>query len=193
MYYLVEDPFYPLLALGVAAVACLIALQVTQQGKFLIWAGGLLGAGLLWLGVERLVVTDAERVEAVVYELADAVGRSDVDAVNALLAPEVTFGRGGQVEGVAAVRLLPRLRQVRFDYLKIRQLATHAGAQSKRGTAEFKATASGVASFGSEQPFPVTNTAWSLGFREVSPGAWRVNRVTAVSIPRFAAPFIGGS
>lgn len=197
MHYLVEDPTYPLIAIGLVAMGCLIALQVTQQGKFLIWAVGLLGVGVLWFGGERLWVTDAERIEAVVYELANAVANSDIPAVEALLTPEVTLGRESQTEGIARIQaLLPFVRQVRFDFLKIRQLTSQAGSQTKRGSAEFKVTAGGVVlggpTMGIEQPFPATNTQWSLGFREVSPQVWRVTRITAISVPRFAAPYITG-
>ena len=191
MHYLVEEPFYPLLFLGLAAMACLIALQATQQGKFLIWAGGLVGVAALWFVVERLVVTDAERVEAVVYELADAVSRSDIDAVAARLTPDVNFGSAGKIGELAMIRLkIALLRQLHFDYLKVRQLETRAGAQTRMGSAEFRVTASGT--YGPDMAFPVVNTAWSLGFREVSPGVWKVNRITAVSVPRQAAPYIGG-
>ena len=196
MHYLVEDPTYPLIALGVAALACLVALRTTQQGKFLVWAGGLAGIAALWFVVERLVVTDAERVEAVVYELADAVSRSDADAVAALLAPDVTFGRGGRTQGAVQVRLLlPRLDLLHFDYLRIRQLDAQAGGQTRRGSAEFNVIASGTyggGGLGAGQPFPITHTGWSLGFREVTPGVWRVNRITPVRIPREAAPYIPG-
>ena len=193
MYYLIEDPTYLLIALGLAALLCLVALQVTQQGKFLIWAVGLLGAGALLFAVERLVVTDAERVEAVVYQLADAVARSDAAGVEALMTPEVVFTLRGQSGGVVpAQAFFARLGQVRFDFVRVRKLTTQAGSQTKRGSAEFKVSAAGVVVMGFEQPFAATNTEWSLGFREVAPGAWRVTRITAISLPRYATPYISG-
>ncbi len=196
MYYLIEDPTFILIALGVAALGLLVALQVTQQGKFLIWAVSLLGVGAVLFGVERLVVTDSERVEAVVYKLADGVRDSDVEAVEALLTPEVTLSRRNETEGIIKLRtLLPLLRRVRFDFLKVRQLQTQAGSQTKRGSAEFKVTASGVAdpggSFGSDQTFAAANTEWSLGFREVAPKVWKITRITAINLPRYT-PYIGG-
>lgn len=197
MYYLIEDPTYPLIILGLTALLLLVALQVTQQGKFLIWAGIVLGLAATLTLVERQVVTDAERVEAVVYALADAVSRSDVDAVEGLLAPEVTLGRQAQPHGLVPLkRLLPILRRVHFDVLKVTQLQTQAGSQTRRGSAEFKVSASGVAdpggAFGGNQPFAATNTEWSLGFREVSPQLWRVTRITPIKLPRYATPFLGG-
>ena len=197
MYYLIEDPTYPLIVLALAALLLLVALQVTQQGKFLVWAGILIGLGVVLFGVERLVITDAERIEAVVYELADAVAHSDVAAVEARLAPEVTLGRQTKPQGLVPIKLrLPMLRLVHFDFLKIRQLQTQAGSQTKRGTAEFKVTASGAGDpgggLGSNQPFAAANTEWSLGFREVSPQVWKVTRITPIRVPRYAAPFLGG-
>ena len=197
MYYFIEDPTYVLIALALAALACLVALQVTQQGKFLLWALGILGVGLALFGVERFVVTDAERVEAVVYDLADAVRNSNVEAVEALLTPEVTLSRRSETEGLMPIRtLLPFLERVRFDFLKVRQLQTRAGSQTKRGSAEFKVTAGGSADpggrYGSDLPFAATNTEWSLGFREVSPKVWKITRITAINLPRYASPYIGG-
>jgi len=197
MYYLIEDPTIILVALAVAALGALVALQVTQQGKFLIWAVGILGVGGVLFGVERLIVTDSERVEAVVYQLAEEVKDSNVEGVDALLTPEVTLGRRNETEGIIKLRtLLPLLRRVRFDFLKVRQLQAQAGSQTKRGSAEFKVTAGGVVdpggSFGSDQPFAAANTEWSLGFREVSPKVWKITRITAINLPRYT-PYIGGA
>ena len=203
MHYLVEDATYPLIALGLAALLCLLALQVSQQGKFLIWAVSLLGVGAGWFVVEWFVVTDAERVEAVVYDLAAAISRSDDVAVQALLTPDATFGltaeispgRRGPINGPGPVGLIAILHQVRFDFVKVRAIQSQAGSQTKRGSAEFKVSASGVTvvgNFGVEQPFAVTNTGWSLGFREVAPRVWRVTRITGISLPRYVAAFLGG-
>ncbi len=197
MHYLIEDPTYPLITLGLVALLLLVALQVTQQGKFLIWAGTLIGVALVLFVVERLVVTDSERIEAVVYELADAVSRSDVEAVESHLAPEVnvTLGSLTIAKGLAQVgQSIGKLKWVQFDLVKVRQLASQAGSQTQRGSAEFKILASGVAgtggSFGGSQPFPATSTEWSLGFREVAPQVWKVTRITAIRFPGYLNPFL---
>src|SRR5690242_11379639 len=88
MYYLAEDPWPILYVLGGAAAVCLIALRITQQGKFLLWAGLALGLALAVFGVERLWVTENERIEAVVVELGRAVRSGDVDAALDQMAPE---------------------------------------------------------------------------------------------------------
>src|SRR4051794_7079012 len=96
MYYLAEDPSYVLAALGMVAAGVVVALKVTQQGKFLLWAGIVAAVALGIFGLERYWVTDAERIEAVVYDLGNAVEASDVDRIKSHLDDRVTFGMRGQ-------------------------------------------------------------------------------------------------
>ncbi len=77
------------------------------------------------------------------------------------------------------------LRNTHFDFVRVSQLTTEAGSQTKRGSAEFKVTASGTFNEGGSQvPLGSMGTEWSLGFRETSPGVWKVNRITAIKVPR---------
>jgi hypothetical protein len=183
MNYLTEDPSYLLIGLGVAAAVCLLALKVTQQGKFLIWVGGLALAAAAVFGFEHFYVTDAERIEAVVYDLAHLDDR-------------VTFGaRGRTVDGSMTLRMvLPMIRRTHFDFVRIGQLTSAAGSQTKRGSAEFKATANGIFNEGSggEVPLPPLTSEWSLGFSERSPGVWKVNRITAIRLPGEVARVLFG-
>lgn len=192
MYYLNDDPTYLLAALGIAALGCLIALQVTQQGKFLYWAGGLVVAALLCFGVERYWVTDAERIEGVVYDLAKAVEASDVGRIEGHLEPNATLTRRSQSEGIIPIgALLPMLKTVRFDFVRISHLATEAGAQTRRGSAEFKVMASGTAVQGiGDLNFGAVASEWSLGLREASPGVWKINRITGINLPNYVTSVI---
>jgi ketosteroid isomerase-like protein len=190
MYYLTEDPSYVLAALGLVAVGLLVALKVTQQGKFLLWAGIVAATALGIFGFERYWVTDAERIEAVVYDLGNAVEASDVDRIKSHLDDRVTFGMRGQTaDGSMALRMaLPLLRQTHFDFVRVSRLTTSAGDQSRRGSAEFAVTATGIFDQGGTQvPLTTAGTEWSMGFREVSPGVWKINRVTALKLPREVA------
>src|SRR5438270_9400386 len=100
MRYLVEDPSYLLMALGLVALGFLIALKVTQQGKYLVRAGVVAAIAAAIFGFEQYWVTDAERVEAVVYDLARAVEASDVDRIKSHLDDRVTVGmRDRTVDG----------------------------------------------------------------------------------------------
>jgi ketosteroid isomerase-like protein len=186
MYYLTDDPSYVLIALGLAAACCLFALKITQQGKFLIWAGALVALAALVFGFERYWVTDAEQVEGVVYEIARAVQASDVDRIKSHLDDEVTIGKNDRVmDGSIPIKLaLALLRQTHFEFVSVGQLTTEVRAQSRRGTAIFKVTASGTFNEGgSEVPMGSLGTQWELTFREASPGVWKVTRIQAISVP----------
>lgn len=194
MTYFTEDATYPLVILGLVALACLVALRITQEGKFLVWAGGVLVLALVVFLVERLVVTDTERIEAVVYELADAARVSDVAAIEALLSGDVKVSVSDRTDlGVPVKAILPRLSQMHFDVLRVRQVVANAGEQTRRGTAEFKVIGGGFyggGGFGG-QTFPPTETRWALGFREASPGVWRVTRISYIPSPGPAGAYIG--
>jgi hypothetical protein len=190
MYYLADDPSYVLAALGLAAAGLLVALKVTQQGKFLLWAGIVAAVAVGIFGFERYWVTDAERIEAVVYDLANAVEASDVDRIKSHLDDRLTFGMRGQTgDGSLMLRMvLPMLSRTHFDFVRVGRLTTSAGDQSRRGSAEFAVTASGIYDEGGAQvPLGSLGTEWSMGFREASPGVWKINRITAIRLPREVA------
>jgi len=190
MEFLSEDPRYLAGGLGLLAASFFIALRVTQQGKYLVWSLLSLGLMALVLVVEWLWVTDSERIEQAVYDLGRAVAASDAPGVLDRLTPDVQLVVGGSVapgftpgEGTREM-IRERVAGSKFDVLRITSLRANAGGQSRRGTAEFRVIASGS----SEGPFNTlnfgsVNSSWSLGFRETSPGVWKVNRITPVSVP----------
>ncbi len=190
MSFLSEDPTYLLILLGVPAAGFLIALRVTQDGRHLIRAGVLGGLMLLVLGVEYLWVTDNERIEQTVKDLAAAVRDSDVDAVESYLAPDVSLSQRSQTldEGVGISSRLEVLRDVKFDFLRVSSIEAHANPQSRTGTAVFRVLAGGSARYGmGEQNFGSINSEWSLGFREKD-GKWKVTRITPLRLPPQANP-----
>ena len=73
MEILSDDPTYLAGGLGLLAGVFLIALRLTQQGKYLVWAAVSLALALVVVGVERVWVTDNERIEETVYGLGRAV------------------------------------------------------------------------------------------------------------------------
>jgi hypothetical protein len=193
LHYLSEDPWPLASGFGLVALGFLLAVQMTQQGKYLIRAGIAAGMALLVLGVEYLWVTDNERIEAVVYELGRAAKASDGDLVISHLAPEVVVATGDNLEGrvlsrfdsrVVVASIREQLQNARFDTLNISKLHTNAGSQTRRGTAEFVVFATGTyASRNARFATPVKGMEWSLGFRETSPKVWKVTRITPVNPP----------
>ena len=187
-HYLSEDPWPLAYALGLLAFFLLIALWTTQQGRYLLWAGIILAVGLTAFGVERVWVTDAERIEAVVYELARAVEASDSDRVLGLLAPEaalVVEDASLEPEATAA-KIRGLLDSTRFDYVRVSRLQAKAGRLTRVGTAEFRVQAMGTVEFSiirSNYMTPPDGIDWSLGFRETDPGVWKITRITPLRTP----------
>lgn len=186
MELLSEDPSYLAGGLGLLAVAFLIALKLTQQGKYLIRAGIALGMALLVLTIERLWVTDSERIEQSVQGLAAAVAAGDPEKALTFLADDVRYNKGESTLSAAVTRTQVRslIENTRFDYLRLARFEAHAGAQSRRGKAEFLVFCGGSIQQGANPyHFGSTRSSWSLGLREVSPGDWKVNRITPREVP----------
>src|SRR5262249_25395334 len=91
MTFLSEDPTYLAGGVLLLARAFLIAVRVTQQGKYLLRAGVALGLAVLVVVIEWFWVTDTERIEQVVDDLRRAVLRSDVEGVLGHLTTDVQF------------------------------------------------------------------------------------------------------
>jgi hypothetical protein len=181
-----DDPTWLAGGLVLAALACFLALKATQDGKYLVWGlGALAGAGLVVL-VEWAWVTDDERIEAVVYGLRKSLMAGDVEGVLARMTPGVQYVQEGQTLSGDQTRSLIKtsMSGSRFETLRVYALQTSAGRQTRRGKAEFKVFVQGHV----QGPFGLggagtANTTWSLGFEEVEPKVWRVNRITPVSLP----------
>jgi ketosteroid isomerase-like protein len=188
MTYLSEDPM--LLAGGLLLVAggFVVALRVTQQGKYLIRAVIAAALAAVVVVVEWAWVTDNERIEQVVYGLRQAVANSDVEGVLDRLTPDVLYSRGETaLEGDATRELIrANLGHARFDVVQISGLETDVGEQSRRGTATFRVFAKGT--MDTSLPFGTASSAWSLGLKETEPGVWKVNRITPMQIPSEALP-----
>lgn len=201
MSWLSEDPWPLVGILVVVAVGFLIALGMTQQGKYLIRALIVLGLAVVVVVVEQFWVTERERIEAVVYDLAAAVERSDPAAVLAHMTPDVTITQHGRTiggrAGAAVGRFVPGLTEditnparaiirgtvqtTRFDFLRITNITSVAGRQTGRGRADFRVYGSG--SFSSFNfATPTSGTDWSLGFRQVD-DRWMVESITATRLP----------
>jgi hypothetical protein len=189
MTYLSEDPTFLAGGLLLLAGAFLLALKVTQQGKYAIRAGVALVLAAAVVTIEWVWVTDSERIEQVVYDLGRAVQSSDNERISRVLAhmmPTVQYLQGETVLDADATRAMIRsqLSNAQFNFLRISDLQASAGRQSRRGLAEFRVISSGSLNT-SQGPLDTGHsvTAWSLGFQETEPGVWKVSRITPVSMP----------
>lgn len=198
MEFLTEDATYLAGSLGLLAAGLLIAVRVTQQGKFLVWALASLGLTLAVIAFEKVWVTDNEQIEEAVYGLGRSVAKSDIPGVFDKLTPDVQFATGGPTMSGEPTKVMIKgaLSKATFDFLRITHLRANAGGQSRRGTAEFQVLAGGSyqASVNSLN-FATHNSSWSLGLRETKPGVWKISRITPVNVPGGQAviPSEGGS
>jgi hypothetical protein len=187
MTNLSEDPTYLAGGLLLLAGAFLVALNLTQQGKYLVRAGIVLGLALVVVAVEWFWVTDNERIEQVVYDLRQAVLDSNAEDVLINMAPNVQYLQGDTALSEDATRALIRanLSHAHFDFVRISDLQISAGQQSRRGKAEFRVFTRGRlrSSLGTPD-LGTAVTTWSLGFQETEPGVWKVNRISPISIPQ---------
>ena len=186
MTYLSEDPTFLAGGLLLLAASFGLALKATQQGKYLVRALIALGLAASVVVIEWMWVTDNERIEQTVYDLRQAALNSDVDGLLSHMAPDVRFLRGDTSLEPEATRALIQgnLSNTRFEFLRISNLQTSVGEQSRRGTAEFRVFAKGSLNT-SVAPMDIGtfNSIWSLGFQETQPHVWKVNRITPVQLP----------
>jgi hypothetical protein len=187
MTHLLEDPTYLAGGLLLLAGSFGVAFNITRLGKFLVRAGIALVLALLVVAVEWFWVTDNERIEQVVYDLRRAVLNSDFEGVLIHMAPNVQYLQGDTALSEDATRALVKanLTHAHFEFVRISDLQTSAGQQSRRGKAEFRVFTRGRlnSSFGITD-FGTAVTTWSLGFQETKPGVWKVNRISPISIPQ---------
>ncbi|GAC1475371.1 MAG: hypothetical protein NVSMB9_27760 [Isosphaeraceae bacterium] len=186
MEFLSEDATYLSGGLALIAGGFLIALRLTQQGKYLVRAVVAFVLALIVLGVEWVWVTDNERIEEAVYGLGRAVARSDTAGVLERLTDDVQYVSGGASMPGEDARGMVRdaVSKSKFDFLRITHLETNAGGQSRRGTAEFQVLCGGsyqgafnALNFGS------ASSRWSLGLQETKPHVWKVNRISPIHLP----------
>ena len=185
MTFLAEDPTYLAGFFTLMGVAFLMALKVTQQGKHLVWALTALGLAVAVVVIERMWVTDNERIESVVYKLRRAVLAANPEDVLAQLTPDVEYVQDGMsLSGEATQELIrANLANVAFDFVHVQDLQASAGRQTRRGKAEFRIYAKGTLRTSlATYNVGTANSTWSLGFQETEPGVWKVNRITPVSM-----------
>jgi hypothetical protein len=196
MAYFLEDATLPAALLLLVAGGFVVALRVTQQGKYLIralFAAGLAAAVVVF---EWLWMTDNERIERVVYGLRDAVASSDVEGVLGYMDPDVQYVRGETALDGPETRgfIRANLERAKFDLVRVSGLETSAAEQSRRGTATFHVFAKGTMDTSmATVTIGTADSLWSLGLRETRPGVWKVNRITPMQLPSEALPVPGGT
>ena len=114
MALLIEDPTAVLIVSGLVIVGLLISFFQTGRGLYLLWIGAVLLVTLLFLLVERYVVTDRERVEDTLFGAAEALKANDLEGTLSYLSPGA-IQLQGEVRG--------QMRMTEFQDAEISDLA----------------------------------------------------------------------
>lgn len=188
LHYIAEDPWPSVVICSVLAAAFLLALKLTQQGKYLYFSLAAVAVGVLLFGIERVWVTEVERIEQVIYDLAGEVKTCDAKAVIRRFTPDVVIVQDTHVvlEGQALrAFVLANINPMalRFDSLSVRGLECAVSSSSGRGSAEFRVLASGVATNAMSPSNLFDLSEWSLGLELDEKGEWKVNRITPTKLP----------
>jgi len=184
MTWLSENPWPLAGTCLILAMIFLVALRITQQGKFLIRALAALGAAGLILLVEWFWVTDRERIANVIYDMADAVKTGDIARFEAHLAEEFNPPGGG----LARSAMRGAIQQMDFEFIRISKLRATAGDLTKRGKADFFAMAAWEPH--DRIPYktvPPPGVGFSVGFIEED-GEWKVSRIEVTQAPQGTDP-----
>jgi hypothetical protein len=182
IHYLAEDPWPLAGALAALGLVFLIALRLTQRGAYLVRGVVCLALAGAVVAIEQVWVTDAERIEWVVNDLARAVRNSDPDAAVACLAPDVEIAMGDDADAPGG--LLDRegfrntLVNLKFDLLRVSRLQAEAFPRSGTGRATFDVMATGRTTGVARESFGAARTSWDLGFIRTGPGVWKVRRIS---------------
>lgn len=187
-----ENPLPIVFFLVAIAVGFLALLAMTQNGRHLIRAIVFLAIAGVLLLIDYAWTTDRERLAFIVADVASAVRANNIDGVKKHLTPDAVYQQPGLPTGITFDSPLGKtlireaLDQVKFDFLRIRNLEISAGRRTGRGKADFNVYCAGTwnsALGGSAINFPPTNSSWSFGFRKEKDGTWKVDRITPTQLP----------
>ena len=159
-----EDPWPPVLILGVIAVVFGLAWNATRRGKFLLLAVGTVLLALAVFVGEEMYETESERVEDRVLKLAAAVRRSETETVLTFFAADADNLRN-QIAG--------HLGNVKFEDLHISDIRVKLEPGETEAHSDFRAN--GMATW--RETFSSNfATRWNLTWLNEG-GTWKVSQI----------------
>jgi hypothetical protein len=178
-HYVGED-VWPLIGLlAVIALGLGIAMVGTGRGRFLIGIIALACLAVSLLVIERLWVTDKERVDGIINEMAQSALREDSAAIVRHLSPQCRYGnldRSG-IERLAAATFA----QVALDKVSVSSRKTEVFPMRGEARVDFLAVVRGRQNNVEFSPYP---TRWIFTFVQNQQGAWEVEEIQ--QIPAFS-------
>ncbi len=167
---LLTDNVWPLIwCIALACLLLAIASYATGRGRLLQAIGGLAGLAALLLAIEWLVVSDRERIDAAIDDLADAVRTEEIHRIAPHLSPQCRYGNLGRDAVVRAAEDV--LRGIQIDRITLNGRKTEVFPRRKEATAEFVAVTRGQQNNLEFGPYP---TRWLLTFHQEKNGEWLI-------------------
>jgi hypothetical protein len=161
-----DTPWPPIFICCVAAAVCGIVWFSTQRGKYLLFAFGFLFLSGLIFGLERMVVTEAERIEADVYTLTSAFQQKDLEKTLSFFSDENKTDRD-------LVRMAMGLVTVHDD-LRVSNVIVTVNEEDSLATSHFRANASvTMKGYGEAGWRP---SRWEFTWRREE-GEWRITKI----------------
>ncbi|MBI3462454.1 MAG: hypothetical protein HY000_05250 [Planctomycetes bacterium] len=168
--HLFAENVWPLIWLiALAELVLLIAMVGTGRGRLLVWMGVLAALAVLLLLLEWLLVTDRERVDGIVNQMAKAVRNGDIDGLLNHLAPQCHFGDMNR-EGVRQLASSV-IHEFEIDRVTVGDRKTQVFPHRKQATAEFLAVVRGKQAKVEFAPYA---SRWILTFHQDPAGQWQV-------------------
>ncbi|QDT16101.1 Cif family virulence factor [Alienimonas californiensis] len=155
------------IAFGVATIACAGWAVISGRAKYLAVAGVCLLLGAATFGADWYVVTEAEKVEAHIDELAAAAVAGDTEKVLSFLSPTAVLPRTSVAFGFNLVTI--------EDDLRLTDRSTEVTANDTQALSDFRAngTVRVPQLAGASKHFA---TKWQLVWRKEA-GEWKITEV----------------
>lgn len=140
--WLTDNPWPPIVILGMGAVVCAAAWYPRKNAKFLVAAAALCLAAVGVYFVEGMILTEEEQVEAQVLGVTDAFRRQDLEGTLAFFSPRAEAERSlvRQAEAV-----IDEVHSLRITDMSVELLAENTRAKSHfRANGEVSVSAAGL-------------------------------------------------
>lgn len=171
------DEVWPLICLlALVALGLAIAMAATGRGRFFIGVVALACLALLLVAIEYVWVTDRERVDGIVREMADSAVREDASGLVQHLSPTVRYGTldRSAIERLASATF----EQFAIDRVTVSGRKTEVFAKQGEARVDFLAVVRGRRNNVDFSPYP---TRWVLTFVKNPQGVWLVEDIEQVT------------
>jgi ketosteroid isomerase-like protein len=162
-----DTPWPPIVVCVVIGAFLLYGFSATQRSIFLVGVAVLLGLMVGIYFIEQAVVTEAERIEANVLRLADAVKQGDVERTLSFLSPREDKMRARIAAALALYDI--------GDDMRITDLHVRMQADNSIGISHFRANGTIIGKASSLGGRGATR--WELTWRRVEDD-WKITQIT---------------